>query len=230
MNRRLNCIAAYVPFGRGMIDVGTDHGYLPVALAKRGYPGRLIASDIHEGPLRTAREHAAANGLSERLEFSLCDGLDACDPDSVDSIVIAGMGGDTICDILDRAEWCLDGRYTLILQPMSHAEVLRYWLIHNGFGITAEDLAEENGFLYAILAARFGEPTRLSDAELFTGSADLLRAHPLFPRLREQQKRRFQKALHSLEKTDNPALGARKTLLREMLAELEEMTPHGNHP
>ena len=99
----------------GLVDIGTDHGMLPIALAQQGYTGNLLATDINEAPLRNARSNAADLGLSERIRFLKCDGLDDCPPDAVDTIVIAGLGGDTICSILDRAEWLFDSSYTLIL-------------------------------------------------------------------------------------------------------------------
>lgn len=228
MNKRLGCIASHIPFGRGLIDVGTDHGYLPLSLAENGYPGRLIASDIHSGPLSKARAAAVEAGLAGRIEFQLCDGLENCDPEAIDTVVIAGMGGDTISGILDRAEWCLSSRYTLVLQPMTRAEVLRYWLVYNGFRIEAEDLVEDGGLLYPVLVARFGGVTRLNDAELFTGSAELLCAHPLFPRLVERQIDRFEAILRGMSCAERTRESARAKLLREILAGLKEMERHEN--
>ncbi len=115
MNKRLSAIAALVKEGKGLVDVGTDHGYLPAYLAASGYKGALYASDINEGPLQSARRTAAEAGLSDRIRFLLCDGLRLCPPEEIDTIVIAGMGGDMIVKILDEAEWCMDPRYHLIL-------------------------------------------------------------------------------------------------------------------
>ena len=223
MNKRLHCIASHVPFGRGLIDVGTDHGYLPLELLRRGYPGRLFASDIRQGPLQAARRSAQEAGEEDRISFCLADGLDACDPSAVDTIVIAGMGGDTICGILDRAEWCMDRRYTLVLQPMTRAEVLRYWLVYNEFEILEEDLVEDAGVLYSVLTARFGGCTRLNEAELYTGSFSLLRGHALFPAFLEQQLRRFQNILNGLEASGVRDNTGRAAIMRTVLAQLEEM-------
>lgn len=198
MKNRLECVAALVPEGIGLIDVGTDHGVLPVALARRAYPGALYASDLRPGPLSAARRTAQAAGLEQRIRFLLCDGLDLCPPEQVDCIVIAGMGGDTVCGILDRAEWCMDPRFTLVLQPMTRAEVLRYWLTNNGFTILSERLAEEGGTLYAAFSARFGGEMKLSDAELFTGAFSLIRQEPLWPRFRAELCGRLEKMLAGL--------------------------------
>ena len=103
MNKRLELIASILPHGRGFADVGTDHGYLPVYMAQHGYSGKIIASDINEGPLSTAVASARQAGVEDRICFRLCDGLDGCGSEELDTVVIAGMGGDTICGILDRA-------------------------------------------------------------------------------------------------------------------------------
>lgn len=225
MKKRLECIAQKIPQGIGMIDVGTDHGYLPVALAQRGYPGALFASDIGEGPLSTARQHAQEAGVYDSLRFLCCDGLDLCTPDEVDTIVIAGMGGDTIVGILDRAEWCMDERYTMIFQPMTRAEVLRYWLVYNGFAITQEDLVEDGGVLYTVLCARFGGVTRLNDAELYTGSLAQIGSHALFSRFWELQRRRFQKVYRGLAESGAGDEDGRLALCETICRELEEMKP-----
>lgn len=211
--------------GAGVIDVGTDHGYLPVELAKRGYRGKIYASDIHPGPLEAAKHTAEKAGVSS-IQFLLCDGLALCPPGKIDTIVIAGMGGDLICRILDMAEWCMDKRYKLILQPMTKPEILRYWLVNNEFEICSEVLAEDSGTIYQILTARFGGETRLRDAELFTGAYDQVRNDPLFPSLCERLIARFEKAAAGIGKAKDAPAG-RLPILNEILAQLKEMNIHG---
>lgn len=226
MNKRLLCIASHIPFGQGVIDVGTDHGYLPIELLRRGYPGRLFASDIKAGPLQAAQRSAQGAELEDRISFQLADGLERCDPDAVDTIVIAGMGGDSICGILDRAEWCMDRRYLLVLQPMTRSEVLRYWLVNNEFEILEEDLVEDAGILYSVLTARFGGCTRLNEAELYTGSFPMLRDHRLFSAFLQQQIVRFQHMLLGLESASDRDDSGRAVVLRAILSQLEEMKAH----
>ena len=220
MNKRLRAIEDMVRPGLGLIDVGTDHGYLPVSLAQHGYPGRLIAADIGDGPLSAARRSAEAAGLLDRIEFQLCDGLALCDPESVDTIVIAGMGGDTICGILDRAEWCMDRRYCLLLQPMTRAEVLRYWLSNNDFVIEQERLVSDSGEIYALLSARFGGKLKLSDAELYTGAFSQIRREPLWPAFSEALRKRMEKQIRGLRQGCREP--GRLELAEQILAELEE--------
>ncbi len=155
--------------GIGTIDVGTDHAILPIFLAQQGYPGNLFASDIHSGPLKKAENAAKKAGIENRISFLLCDGLAQCPPKEIDCIIIAGMGGDTICRILDQAEWIFDRSYQLVLQPMSHAEVLRYWLVHNEFQIDLEELILENGQLFQLFSASLGKSSFYSDSEYYVG-------------------------------------------------------------
>ena len=155
--------------GIGMIDVGTDHAIIPIALAKHGYHGKLFASDIHSAPLQKAENAAKEAGIEDRISFQLCDGLAQCPSKEIDCILIAGMGGETICRILDQAEWIFDRSYQLVLQPMSHAEVLRYWLVHNEFQIDMEEIVLENGQLFQLLTASFGKSACYSDPEYYVG-------------------------------------------------------------
>ena len=221
MNKRLELIASILPHGRGFADVGTDHGYLPVYMAQHGYSGKIIASDINEGPLSTAGVSAWQAGVEDRICFRLCDGLDGCGSEELDTVVIAGMGGDTICGILDRADWVMSRDILLILQPMTKAEVLRYWLTNNDFAICGEWLIEENGEIYQILSARFGARTPLSDAELFTGKYELAVGNALFPVQLAALIKRFERAAAGMSKA--PRMRGRQKLTAEILNGLYEM-------
>ena len=221
MNKRLELIASILPHGRGFADVGTDHGYLPVYMAQHGYSGKIIASDINEGPLSTAVASARQAGVEDRICFRLCDGLDGCGSEELDTVVIAGMGGDTICGILDRADWVMSRDILLILQPMTKAEVLRYWLTNNDFAICGEWLIEENGEIYQILSARFGARTPLSDAELFTGKYELAVGNALFPVQLAALIKRFERATAGMSKA--PRMRGRQKLTAEILNGLYEM-------
>lgn len=118
---------------------------------------------------------------------------------SVDTIVIAGMGGDTITGILDRDYWCADGEHTLILQPMSHQNVLRYWLVHNEFRITLETLILDSGTIYQLFTAEAGAAPKYSDAELFTGKYEQICDDPLFGEHLDGLIKKFSAAIHGME-------------------------------
>ena len=223
MDQRLSAVFGMIRPGRGVIDVGTDHGYLPVKLACECYPGYIFASDLREGPLAAARRSAAQAGVSDRIQFLLSDGLDACPPDAVDTIVIAGMGGDTICGILDRAEWCMDPAYRLILQPMSKAEVLRYWLCNNGFFIEEERLVEDCDTIYQIFAAVFtNQNEALSDAELWLGKRGM--AEPeLYQKLVQYEIRRIERRIIGISTSTSEDLQRQLAALQHRLLELQAL-------
>ena len=226
MNKRLTVILNEILDGVGVIDVGTDHGYLPAALAKRGYPGTILASDINEGPLRAARATAEKEGLTDRIRFLLCDGLSKCDPEEIDTIVIAGMGGDLICRILDQAEWTMDDRYTMILQPMTKAEVLRYWLSNNEYGIVSEQLVEDADKIYSVLTVRFGSACpALKDSELFIGQVECIRNDPLFGKFLTAQIARTEKALSGMKGSADEGNGKAR-LIGGVLREMREIQEH----
>lgn len=220
MNKRLKLIIKHITGSVGVIDVGTDHGYLPIALAECGYKGNIIASDINSDPLSKAMYNAAQAGLDERIQFRLSDGLAGCLPEEVDTIVIAGMGGDTICGILDRAEWCMAEGYKLILQPMTKAEILRYWLINNGFVISSEERIKENGTIYQIIVASFEDNSVLTDAELFTG-ASALRKDEYYAEELDILIKRFAKAADGMNNV--PRKLPQRKLYLQIISHLEKM-------
>lgn len=226
MNKRLQAIYSLICQGRGVVDVGTDHGYIPVALAQNGYAGNIIASDIRSGPLQAARSSAESAGVEEKIDFLLCDGLDGCEKSAIDTIVIAGMGGDTICGILDRAEWCMTPDYTLILQPMTKAEVVRYWLAYNGYEFLDEVLVKDGGIIYQVFRARIKENTSLSLAELFTGEYALAVKNPLFGEYLDMLISRFETGIKGLEsaKDCRPCSLSLKKQICSQLLEMREKT------
>ncbi|MCL2201003.1 MAG: class I SAM-dependent methyltransferase [Oscillospiraceae bacterium] len=150
LSNRLQTIAKFVPQGACIADIGTDHGYLPVYLAQKGRTKRLIASDISEGSLSAARRSAAKYGLVDRLELICASGLDGISAGDVDTIVIAGMGGETIISILRDAPWTKIGK-TLILQPQSKLDLLAAYLHDNGYAVTGVELALDEGKYYMVL-------------------------------------------------------------------------------
>ncbi len=222
MDRRLERIFSYIEDGLGVLDVGTDHGYLPVALYRRGYPGNLIAADIHEDPLRKAIQHAKEAGAAEKIQFLLCDGLQDCDPKAMDVIVIAGMGGDTIAGILQRAPWCKDPAYRFYLQPMSKADVLRRWLSGEGFCIEKEDLVLEGQTLYQILSVRYAVSAPLSAAECYLGRRSVHQDLALYEMHRQQLIQRFERAIDGMKLAENRDMQKKIQESRMLLEEMRK--------
>ena len=157
-------IAALIPAEGSVIDVGTDHGLLPIWLALRD-ERRITATDINSAPLSRAASAAEDAGVSHKICFVLCDGLDECG--SSDVVIIAGMGGETITGILERAAWTRGA--VLLLQPMSKTDALRTWLYENRYHITQEVLVKDSGVIYPIMSVTGGDAPIPSRAELNLG-------------------------------------------------------------
>lgn len=167
---RLSSVAARVRSGARVADIGTDHALLPVWLVQSGQCPSAVASDIGEGPAAAARRTVAGAGLESAVSVRVGDGLAPVWPDEVDDIVIAGMGGETIAEILSAAPWVADPHYRLVLQPMSKPERLRIFLAENGFAIQDEDVVAEGERLYTVMTATFtGECHTLSYAAALMG-------------------------------------------------------------
>ena len=174
---RLRTAASLVPEGARLADIGTDHAYLPAALLLEGKIPYAIAADLRQGPLLRAKETAALYGCQKQMGFRLCDGLKGIRPEETDAIVIAGMGGETIAQILEAAPWVRERQVPLVLQPMSSIPDLREWLQEHGYQIQEERLAQEGDNLYVILSVCSGEMVPMTPAELWAGrqSSDPLR-------------------------------------------------------
>lgn len=215
---RLHKIASLVPSGARLVDVGTDHGFIPVRLLLDGRIPSAIASDIGAAPLAHARRTAEQYDVADRMAFRLCDGLRAVKRDEVDTIVIAGMGGDNISAILADAPWTRDD-VLLLLQPMSKAEVLRRYLIENGYRVTAEQLVEDKGVLYPILSACGGTMPTVTIAQLWGGFFP--ETDPLRCRYLDERILRLRRAAAGLEKAKDRAGQQRREELLAIAAALE---------
>lgn len=156
---RLQLCADWVRPGVKMADIGTDHAYLPVWLAKQGKITYGIAADIALAPLQAAQRNIDRYHAQEIVHARLSDGLAQVFPHETDDIVIAGMGGETICGILQAAQWLKDPEKHLILQPMSSAEDLRRYLCANGFAILKERAVAEKKHIYSVMLVCYQEKT-----------------------------------------------------------------------
>ena len=164
---RLLCCASLVSPGARVADVGTDHGYLGIWLIQNGVSPFVLASDLREQPLARARENAERFGTAGQMAFVQSDGLHKIEPQKIDTILCAGMGGDCIIGILSACPWVRDARYTLILQPQSGGQDLRRWLSENGFCIEREALVRDSGFLYTAMRVRFGQTMQLTPGQQY---------------------------------------------------------------
>ena len=150
LSSRLRACCDFVANGDRVADVGTDHGYLGIWLLLEGRARSVIAADIVPGPLSAARRNAAKFGVSDRMEFCLSDGAQSI-PRDFDTLVCAGMGGDTMISILSAAPWLRSAQYRLVLQCQSKTPMLRRYLSENGWRIAEETVLKDGRFLYTVM-------------------------------------------------------------------------------
>lgn len=149
LGERLRLCASMVRPGCALADIGTDHAYLPIWLAKQGMISRAIAADVRPGPLERAQQNIERYQVQHLVSARLSDGLDAFQPSEAEDIVIAGMGGETMVQILSRAPWLKNAEKHLILQPMTTVSTLRHYLAVQGFTVLREQAVQDEGRVYS---------------------------------------------------------------------------------
>lgn len=167
LGARLALCAAMVRPGTALADVGTDHAYLPVWLAKRGLVPHAVAADVRPGPLMRARRNIERYGAGAAVTARLSDGLDSVLPEEAQDVVMAGMGGLLIAQIVARTPWLREGDRRLILQPMTSADGLRRSLSRLGFAVLRERCARENGHVYSVMLCAYDPPNRAEGERFF---------------------------------------------------------------
>ena len=172
---RLQQVAEMVPKCRCLFDIGTDHGYLPIWLVQNNRCQNAVAADLRPEPLERAARHVRDLGLSDRIEACLTNGLAGLFIGAEDVVVIAGLGGNEIMDILGAGS---PDCQAIILQPMKSAPELRLWLFDNGYAIIGESLSCDRGRYYPIISCvRTGVPVHLDLLSAWVGP-ELLRSRP----------------------------------------------------
>lgn len=230
LSDRLSMIARMIPKDSRVADIGTDHGYLPVWLIQNHASQRVIACDVRQGPLDHARRSAAGYHVEDALEFRLGNGLACIAPDEVDTVVIAGMGGETIISILQDAPWVNSERYRLLLQPMTKAELLRAFLAQNGYRFLEEHLVYENHTYFPVLMlCGGGMPEQLDPGHCWGGV--LLERDPLQGQALDTMIGQMRHAICGLEKSlleSNAKKAADQRRLMERLLMMKEEWEHAN--
>ncbi|MBR4868463.1 MAG: SAM-dependent methyltransferase [Clostridia bacterium] len=153
LDNRLQLVADMIDQNSVVADIGTDHAYLPVYLVEAGIIPSAIAADLRPGPLEHAKTTVEAARLQEKILLRLSDGLDGFQPYEADCVVMAGMGGILITQLIKRAEWLRDTTKTLVLQPMTDASLLRTFLAENGFAIVNERATSDKKYCYTVIKA-----------------------------------------------------------------------------
>jgi len=160
LSDRLQKIADFIEPGESVADIGTDHGFLPIALWECGKSPKVILSDINTGPLEKARANINKYFPEKEFDLRIGSGIQTLEPAEVDAIVIAGMGGLLIASILGDEPVKSKSYRKLILQPRNTPDKLRFWLLKNGFKIEDEALVREGKYLCEIILAVPGNESK----------------------------------------------------------------------
>lgn len=170
LSPRLKMVADLVYEGRTLADIGTDHAYLPSYLILNGKTPGAIAADLRPGPLRNAQATIEQYGLQDRIKTILSDGLDEIKNGEAQEIVMAGMGGTLMTELLSRTDWIRSEKIHLVLQPQTHAEEVREFLLTNGFEILKEEAtAEDERHYIAISAIYTGNTAKFTSGYIYIG-------------------------------------------------------------
>lgn len=235
---RLAAIAELVPPGRAIADIGTDHALLPTALVLRGQVPRALACDRAAGPLACARATARRHDVAARVLLRQGEGLAPVRSGEVDTVVVAGMGPDTLLGILADHLGLVRGLGRVILQANFGVEAVRRWLAAHGLDLVDERLVEDRGRFYTALAAaprarRFTPFHGWDAASWALGPYVLRRGGPTLRRFLADELGRLARAAAGLERGAAPdpsrarALAERRALLTAALVKATALSHPG---
>lgn len=223
LSPRLTAVAHRVMAGYKMADIGTDHGYLPIFLIKEGIVPAAVASDINLGPYHSAYQQVKAHNQEHLIEVRHGDGLAVLEPHEVFTVVMAGMGGDTIVRILEAVPEVTRTIQRLVLQPMEDVPKLRKWLVNHGWIIIDEDLIKETDRYYVILAAEPGLGQLLNPLEAEFGPHLLSVKHPHLTDFIARQEEQIKNIQTQLNLSSRPEIRQKHMELTTKLKELERV-------
>jgi len=212
---RLQLIAKKVSDCDIVCDIGTDHAYIPIYLFLKGKCKRAIAADIKKGPIEAATNNIKGYGLENFIETRVGDGLAPIKEDEVDIIVIAGMGGILIKEILEIDLNKAKKAKKIILQPMNAFEILREWLYRNGFEISDEELESEGNKIYNVIVVRWtGNCSEKNDLYYNIGKKLIENKDPLLERFLLKKIKDLNSAIKEMEKACEQGLESRDKYIK----------------
>ena len=229
MSPRLSSIANRVPPGLVVVDIGTDHAHLPIHLVRSGRTPYAIGIEVADHPLASARRRVEQAALQHRISLRKGWGLEALKPGEAEVAVLAGMGGNTIIEILERNQPVLDRLKFLILQPMKQLAEVRCWLNRHRWTLLEEDLVQEGPHLYTVMLAvpaittPDGDPPLPSDLELEIGPLLLKHRHPLLKTYLRQLILRQEKIASQMRGSRRSEIKAKEAAVFNRLRRLKEL-------
>lgn len=223
LSLRLKTIASMVDKCECVADIGTDHGYIPIYLIRNGVCKRAIASDINKGPVEKAKFNVRIEDLQDKIDCRLGGGLSTLKEGEVQGIVIAGMGGNLIRDIIEENIDIFKEAEFAILQPVQNPEVLREYIYSKGYKIIDEELCIDENKFYEIIKIRYDNNVQIVDSIFYeVGEKLLSKNHPLVKDFIEYKIERCEKIFNNIK--DNTDLAQkRKVELKENIKKLEEL-------
>ena len=222
LSNRLETIASFVTEGYVVADIGTDHGYIPIYLTSNGNCPRAYAMDVNKEPLSRAKTHIEEENAGEGVSCILSDGLHELPQDDVDSIVIAGMGGDLVVRILEQDFDKLANVKELILSPQSHLERVRHFLNDHGFRILEEEFLKEDGKYYVVIRAVHGKQQYDKECFYRFGEELILAKHPVLLEYLDQEYVKYSKIKESLTDDSKEHIRRRKEEVEDLLEDIME--------
>lgn len=220
ISKRLEMVAQFVPQNARLVDVGSDHAYLPLFLVEKGVISYAIAGEVVQGPYQSALQNVADSSYQNQIEVRLANGLAAFEAaDQMTAITIAGMGGRLIADILEAGKDKLAQIERLVLQPNNREDDVRVWLEAHDFQLVAETILEEHGKFYEILVAEKGHQALTAKEKRF-GPHLLQEASPVFQQKWEKEVDKLQHALAQIpteHETERLRLSEKIQQIKEVL-------------
>lgn len=197
LSKRLEQVALMVTKGNTIADIGTDHGYVPIYLIKNNICPKAYAMDINKGPIEIAKNNIISYGLEEQIIAIQSDGLDMLEPNKADTVIIAGMGGELIVNILEKGleklENCQKPLKELVLSPQKHIDMVRKYLMDNNWHIVDEKMLIDMNKFYTIIKAEKGkEEVAYKPEELLYGRILLNRKDEILRQFLEEEKNKFE--------------------------------------
>lgn len=213
LSKRMQAVADLVTVGNKVVDIGTDHAYIPIYLIEKNLVPSVIAMDINEGPLKIAEEHIKEKNFQDKIEVRLSNGFEKLKAYEADTAVIAGMGGALVIRILDTYRDVTDSLKEIVLQPQSELAKVRRYLLKEGFEILEENMVVEDGKYYPMMRVRPENKNSIqmwNEAELEYGKMLLEKKHPVLSQLLERELRIRRQILEKLSRQDGDNIKQRK--------------------
>lgn len=211
--------ANMVTRGNTVADIGCDHAYTSVYLCREGISPHVVAADVREGPLKHARINVGAYGLTDKIDVRLSDGLTKLMPGEADTILITGMGGLLMCEILEKGKNVADSAKEFVLQPQSDIPKFRHFLHDNGFKIIDEDMTLDAGKYYvSIHAVHADKPEKYDEDFLYEYGILAYSGKKVFFDFLEKEELKYKKTIEAIK---NAGAENQKKRLEEITHSIE---------